>query len=75
MSRTRTSSEPLSTAEINSLRRVGTGQPIFLSRDHRLLLTAMGFVAVDASGRLTLTHEGMQRLSEDDGREPASDVD
>ena len=63
-------SAPLTAAEVNSLRRVGCGLANFLSSDHRLLLTAMGFVATTGSGHLVLTQEGKERLAEEAAKHP-----
>jgi hypothetical protein len=65
MTGTHGASAPLTAAEVNSLRRVASGLVNFLSNDHRLLLTAMGFVATTGSGHLVLTQEGKERLAEE----------
>jgi hypothetical protein len=67
----RSSDAALSTAEVNSLRRVASGLANFLPTDHRLLLTAMGLVATNGSGRLVLTQEGKQRLAEEIAGQPS----
>ena len=70
MTGTRSSSAPLTAAEVNSLRRVDSGLAKFLSSDHRLLLTAMGFVATTGSGHLVLTQVGKERLAEETAKQP-----
>ena len=63
-------STALTAAELNSLRRVASGLTNFLSNDHRLLLTAMGFVATTRNGHLVLTQEGKERLAEENAKQP-----
>ena len=70
MTDTHSASAALRAAEINSLRRVASGLANFLSSDHRLLLTAMGFVATTGNGHLVLTQEGKERLAEENAKQP-----
>jgi hypothetical protein len=54
---------PLSTYEVELLGLVADGRGNLVSGNHRLLLTAMGFVMADDLGRLILTQEGEARLA------------
>ena len=72
MAGTRSSSAALTSAEVNSLRRVASGLANFLSSNHRLLLTAMGLIATTGSGHLVLTQEGRERLAEEAAKQPPS---
>ena len=64
MNEVRSSIAALSTAEVNSLRRVASGLAKFLPRAHREGLASLGLIAVNGGGRLVLTQEGKQRLAE-----------
>ena len=55
---------PLSTGEINSLRRVGSGLAKFLPNADRMRLTSLGLITVPAGGRLVLTQGGKEQLAE-----------
>jgi hypothetical protein len=70
MTGTHNASAPLTAGEVNALRRVASGLANFLSSDHQLLLTAMGFVATTGSGHLVLTQEGKERLAEETATQP-----
>lgn len=52
----------LSPAEVNALRRVGSGLAKFLNPSHRDMLIGMGLVAYNAGGNLVLTEPGRQRI-------------
>lgn len=55
---------PLSTGEINALRRVRSGLAKFLPSDHRMRLATLGLITVTGGGRLVLTQGGKEQLAE-----------
>jgi hypothetical protein len=69
--RRRSPNASLSPAEVSSLRRVASGLAKFLSSDARELLMSMGLISLTLGGRLVLTEEGKQRLTEETARQPA----
>ena len=65
----RSSKAPLSSQEIDTLRRLGgdAGHPI--SSSHRFLLLSMGLIVIASDG-LRLTEEGRDRLAMEEGVDP-----